>query len=61
EHPGASVSWLRLSEQGYVRSGPREGRDLSAPTLDLRWATWSRVAFEARAWALLGLATLRRI
>ena len=61
EHPGASVSSLRLSEQGYVGSCPREGRDLSAPTSERVWAILSRATFDARAWALLGLATVRRI
>ena len=49
ERPGASVSSLRLSEQGYVGSGPREERDLSAPTLGLGLAILSRAAFDARA------------
>jgi len=57
EHPGASVSSLRLSEQGYVGSGSREERDLSAPTLELGQTILSRATFDARAWALLGLAT----
>ena len=61
EHPGASVSWLRLSEQGYVGSCRREGRDQSAPTSERVWAILSRATFDARAWALLGLATVRRI
>ena len=37
--------------------GPREERDLSAPTLERGWAILSRATFDARAWALLGLAT----
>ena len=58
---GANVSSLRLSEQGYFGSGPREERDLSAPMLVLGQTSLSRATFDARAWALLGLATLHRI
>jgi hypothetical protein len=61
EHPGASVSSWRLLERGYAGSCPGQGRDPSAPTLELARAILSRAAFDARAWALLGLATLRRI
>ena len=58
EHPGASVLWLRRSRQGYVVvSGPREGRDQSAPTSEGVWPISSRATLDARACTLLGLAT----
>ena len=47
------------SAVGYGGSGPRDERDLSAPALELGLVVLSRAAFDARAWALLGLGQVR--
>ena len=49
EHPGASVSSLRLSEQGHVGSDPREERDVSPATSQRVSGISSRAVFDAKA------------